>query len=187
VDLQQLDDLDERPVVDSSRHPSRGLAALVVLICLAGVGGLVSLGLLMGDGERLPAGPGADTPPVGRWRLAEVANGQQSTPVAPEVHAVLTLSSSGRMVIDNGTDTLTGIVTFTPNGFVVRSVGTTLAVYGGTDPGRLAAIAGLNALAYGNSRGETEPGPVRSTVVSASSTTLVIEAVGTRLTFERSH
>ena len=67
----------------------------------------------------------------------------------------------------------------------MRDVGTTLALYGGHDPHRLAAIAGLNTLLYGNATGVTGSGPVSDRVVRATGSELLIQAGTLRLTFAR--
>jgi hypothetical protein len=146
---------------------------------------IVLLSMVTSDGTPKPASTTSGAYVGSRWQLTSVADGATSTAIPADAGATVEFRKDGQIIANNGTDVLTGRFSTTSGGFEVRDVGTTLAVYGGNDPHRLAAIAGLNALAYGNRDGVTPSAAVRDAVVSATDTDLVIRAGGVRLTFHR--
>ena len=107
------------------------------------------------------------------------------TVIAAEVGARMDLLPDGQILVSTGVNALSGRFTVSAGGFEVREVGTTFVLYSGTDPQRLAAIAALNTLAYGNREGVTPPRPAHNDVVSSDGTRLVIQAGPLRLAFER--
>jgi hypothetical protein len=95
------------------------------------------------------------------------------------------LLSDGRILLDSGVNVLSARFATTADGFDVHDVSTTYRVYGGNDPQRVAAIAGLNVVAYGNRDGVSQAEPARNRVVTASGARLVVDAGRYRLEFER--
>ena len=165
-----------------------GVALTAAFVAAAGVAVAVPM-----VGGWIP-GPDPTTPPAfmasadyagSSWRLTSVVEGANSTTIPPDLGARMDLLPDGRIVVENGVNALSGDFTKSADGFEVRDVGSTFVLYGGSDPPRLAAIAALNTLAYGNRDGVTPSGPARDTVVSADGTQLVVQAGPFRLTFER--
>lgn len=139
-------------------------------------------------------GPNGTVPPASAegagyvgssWRLIRVAEGANSTAIPVGVGAQMDLLPHGRILVDDGINVLSGRFTTSAGGFDVRDVVTTVAGYFGKDPHRLAAIAALGTLAYGDGYPRHWSGPARDTVVSAEKTQLIIRAGAFRLTFER--
>jgi hypothetical protein len=120
------------------------------------------------------------------WLLTSVALGADVIAIPAEVGARMDLLADGQILIDDGTNELSGRFTASADGFEVRDVGTTLVAYVGNDTQRLLAIAALNSLAYGNPGGASPPDAIRDTVIDAYGDRLVIQAGRYRLTFERS-
>jgi hypothetical protein len=83
------------------------------------------------------------------WQLREITGPTGTFPVPADVRARLELLSDGRMVATDGVNALGGEYRPTADGFIVTSGGTTLALYGGHDPMRLAVIAGMRAVMSG--------------------------------------
>ena len=180
-------DVHERVVV-RRRRVAAGFAVAAVIVVAAGVTGVVAVaqggppGPDRAESQTFAAGAGY----VGSsWRLTLVTDGESSTTVPADVGARLDLFPDGRVFVDNGVNLLSGTFAASAGGFEVRDVGSTFVLYGGNDPRRLAAIAALNTLAYGNRDGVTPSGPVHDTVVSADGSRLVVQAGSFRLSFER--
>lgn len=168
------------------RRITAGFAAAVSIVAAAGVAVAVSMVTASNAGpDRTGPASTAGAYVGSSWRLTNVADGAKSTAIPAEVRARMDLLPDGRILIDNGVDAISGRFTTSADGFEVRDVGTTFVLYGGSDPHRLAAIAALNTLAYGNRDAVTPSRPARNTVVSADGTRLVVQAGALRLTFER--
>ena len=170
------------------RRITAGLALSVSVIAVAGVAAVVAMvaGWSPGSGRAVQPASSVSVDYVGSsWRLTDVAQGANSTAIPADVGARLDLLSDGRILVDNGVNALSGRFTKSADGFEVSDVGSTFALYGGSDPNRLAAEAALNTLAYGNADGVTPSSPARDVVVSADGTRLVIQAGAFRVTFER--
>jgi META domain len=178
-------DLQRRAV--RRRRTVAGFALAVGLVAAAGVAVAipVATGWIQGPDRVAPASTVSADYVGSSWRLTTVAQGANPTAIPPDVGARMDLLADGRVNIDNGVNALSGRFTKSADGFEVRDVGTTLVAYAGNDPRRLAAIAALNTLAYGNRDGVTPSGPARDTVVSADGSRLVVQAGAFRLTFER--
>jgi hypothetical protein len=165
-----------------------GFALAVGVVAAAGVAVVVPVVTGWSSGPDRAVAPAftASADYVGSgWRLTSVAEGANSTAIPADVGARMDLLPDGRILVDNGVNTLSGSFTKTADGFEVRDVGSTFVLYGGSDPHRLAAKAALNTLAYGNPDGVTPSSPAQDTVVSADGTRLVVQAGALRLTFER--
>ena len=182
------------PAVDLHRrvvHRRRITAGLALTLSLTAVAGLVAMLPLI---TAWVSGPDRAEPPVysagagyvgSSWRLRAVAEGTTSTGIPADVGARMDLFPDGRIIVDNGVNTLTGTFATTSDGFEVRNVGSTFVLYGGRDAPRLAAIAALNTLTYGNRDGTTASSPARTTVVSTDGPGLVLQSGSFRLTFDR--
>jgi hypothetical protein len=170
------------------RRITAGFGVAVSVVAAAGVAVAVSMVAASNAGpdRAVPLASTASAGYVGSsWRLTDVADGANSVAIPADVRARLDLLPDGRILVDNGVNAISGRFTTSAGGFEVRDVGTTLVLYGGNDPHRLAAIGALNTLAYGNRDGVTPSGPARDTVLSADGTRLVVQAGTLRLTFER--
>jgi hypothetical protein len=185
---------DEFPVLHRplalERRVTRRRRITTAFALAAGAAALTGAAILIpfmmtSDGTTKPASTASGGYVGSRWQLTSVADGTTSTPIPGDAGANIEFWTDGRIVVRTGTDTLTGRFSPVPGGFEVRDVGTTLAVYGGKDPHRLAAIAALNTMAYGNRAGVTPSNPVQDAVVTVTGTDLVIRAGGLRLTFDR--
>lgn len=132
-------------------------------------------------GAPLTATPGTDYV-GGSWRLTSVAEGAKTITIPADIGAQMDLLPDGQILVNDGVNTLSGRFTKSADGFEVRDVITTLVVYGGRDPHRLAAIAALDTLALGH---PGQSSRARDTVLSADQTRLVVQAGAFRLTFEQ--
>jgi hypothetical protein len=162
---------------------SSALAGAAVVLA----GGMVVVAQLEPPDRTTPPAVSSATDYVGsQWRLTGVADATTSTAIPASAGATIQFGTDGRIVIHDGTNTLTGRFTRAGDGFEVRDVGTTLVLYGGNDPQRLAAMAALNTLAYGSRDGVTpRSGAAHDTVARTTGTDLVIKAGELRLTFTR--
>jgi hypothetical protein len=189
---------DELPVTHRNLAPLQRRAALrrgrtLAAALVGGVAVMTGLAILIPtmlvSSTHRPNPPAASTASAGyvggRWRLTSVADGTSSTSIPGGVGANLEFRADGQLLANDGTNSLSARFSPTAGGFEVRDVGTTLALYGGDDPHRLAAIAGLNTVLYGNAQGVTGSGPVSDRVVRATDSQLVIEAGTLQLTFAR--
>jgi len=159
------------------------LAIGVVAIAAAAVVIFMMTGPSPGPNRSARSASTASADYIGRsWRLTIVAEGAITTTIPASVPAGMELWPDGQIFVNDGVNGLDGRFTKSTDGFEVRDVGTTLLYYGGKDPHRLAAIAALDTLAWGNLSGQS--GPARDTVVSADRTRLVVQSGAFRLTFE---
>ncbi|UQU63776.1 hypothetical protein COUCH_33100 [Couchioplanes caeruleus] len=170
------------------RRVTAGFVVALGLTAVAGIAAMlpVMTGWMAEPDRGGPAAYSARADYVGSgWDLTGVAEGTTATDIPAGVGARLDLVPDGRIVIYNGVNTLSGTFTRTADGFEVRDVGSTFALYGGDDARRLAAIAALNTVAYGNRDGTTASGPARTTVLGTPGSQLVLQAGSFRLTFDR--
>jgi hypothetical protein len=160
----------------------RGLVAAA-----AAVTGIVVVAPSMtgGDNRSSPAAVDSATYTGARWVLTGVTQQGRTTAIPLAMGAGMELRRDGSIVLDNGTNTLTGRFSADRDGFLVQDVGTTFKIYGGDDPARLAAQSGINTLAYGNEQGVTPSGSMRDRVVSVDGGRLVVQAGSVRLEFDR--
>jgi hypothetical protein len=132
-------------------------------------------------GPETPTPNTAGTSYIGSsWRLMSVAERADTTTIPAGIGAQIDLLPDGQILANDGVNVTTGRFTKTADGFEVRVVAITAALYAGKDPHRLAAIAALGALT-----GSRQPSLARDTVISTDRTRLVIQAGSFRLTFER--
>ncbi|KAA2262630.1 hypothetical protein F0L68_12060 [Solihabitans fulvus] len=163
---------------DSLRHHdirpvrrSRVAPVLLVLACVVAVA--VGSVLIYQGHTASPLG----TPPgyVGyQWRLTEVATGEANTVVSQDIRATASFFPDGTVVLVDSVNALTGRYDGTATGFGVRGIGTTLALYDGRDPVRLAVVTAVDDLASGQH--------VDAAVLGE---TLTLRAAGRTLTFQQ--
>lgn len=175
----------QQRVLARRRRRTAGFAVAACTLVAASAAGVVAVAQY-GPERANPQTYAAGADYVGSsWRLTQVTDGTKSTAIPEGLGARMDLFADGRVFVDNGVNLLSGKFTTSADGFEVREVGTTFVLYGGSDPGQLAAIAALNTLAYGNRDGVTPAGPVHDTVVGAAGPELVVRAGSFRLTFVR--
>jgi hypothetical protein len=172
--------LDLRRRVVRRRRIVSGLSVAAGIVAAAGVAVLVLVVAGAGPGRGGIPLSGAGTDYVGgSWRLVSVEQGGTSTVISADIGARMGLLPDGTILADDGVNAMSGRFTGTAAGFDVRDASTTLVGYGGNDPQRLAAIAGLQNLMF-----RIGENVARDTVVSADGARLVVQAGTYRLTFE---
>lgn len=106
-------------------------------------------------------------------------------PIPAGIGAWVEFGPDDRIVARDGVNALSGRFRVVPGGFEVRNVGTTLALYAGKDPTRLATIAAIGTLMSGSRPGELPAATARDTVLELTQDRLVIQAGAIRLTLSR--
>jgi hypothetical protein len=81
-----------------------------------------------------------------KWQLTQVTTNGRRVGVPGSLGATFQLTSDGRFLASDSVNALSGTYVATPTGFRVTKAATTLVGYSGTDPTRLAVIAGMNGV-----------------------------------------
>jgi hypothetical protein len=172
-------------MTDDDRHPQRAARRRRITTGLTAATGVVVL-IVSGCAQSHSTTAASATGYVGsRWRLTSVADGSTTT-IGADVGAWMDLLPTGEILVEDGVNAHDGRFTVNGDILTIGGASSTFAMYGGDDPARLAAIAAVNTLAYGNPAGTTPDGPVTDTVVSVDAGQLVLQAGSMRLTFSRS-
>lgn len=139
------------------------------------------------------------------WRLTAVTEGSVTTAIPASIDASLELATDGTVLASDGVNAINGTFKATSAGFDIYGGPTTLAGYGGTDPGVLAAESGMGLLmsgpppvwtaspdafdappiASGAPPTDSETSPVHVIVLAATPELLTLQASGARLAFIR--
>lgn len=159
-------------------------------------------------GDALPsASPGVVSSSYveSHWRLTAVTEGSVTTAIPASIDASLELATDGTVLASDGVNAINGTFKATSAGFDIYDGPTTLAAYGGNDPGVLAAESGMGLLMSGpppvwtaspDASGappmasgappiDSEASPVHATVLAATPELLTLQASGARLAFIR--
>ncbi len=139
------------------------------------------------------------------WRLTAVTEGSVTTVIPASIDASLELATDGTVLVSDGVNAINGTFKATSAGFDIYGGMTTLAGYGGNEPGVLAAESGMGLLMYGPSPEwtaspdasgapsiasgappiDSAASPVHVTVLAATPELLTLQACGARLAFIR--
>jgi hypothetical protein len=92
------------------------------------------------------------------------------------IGAFLEFGRDGTILLDDGTNALSGRYSVDGDGFVVQTVTTTLAGYGGNDPVRRAVEGAINTVAVGDVQSGRPRTPGFSRIVSGDHQRLVVQA-----------
>jgi hypothetical protein len=108
-----------------------------------------------------------------------------STSVPASIGAFLEFGRDGTILLGDGTNALFGRYSVDGDGFVVQTVTTTMAGYGGNDPVRRTVEGAIRTVAVGNVQGGRPQTPASSRIVSRDDQRFVVQAGQLRLLFER--
>ncbi len=112
----------------------------------------------------------------GHWVLTTVDSPDGSTVIPAPIGAFLEFGRDGTILLDDGTNALSGRYSVDGDGFVVQTVTTTLAGYGGNDPVRRAVEGAINTVAVGDVQSGRPRTPAFSRIVSGDHQRLVVQA-----------
>ncbi|MDI6105928.1 hypothetical protein QLQ12_45900 [Actinoplanes sp. NEAU-A12] len=200
-----------------SPAPDRRSRWLVPLVAAAGLAAVVAVGVVLTRTHRDTSAPVGDALPStspgivsssyveSHWRLTAVTEGSVTTAIPASIDASLELATDGTVFAYDGVNAINGTFKATSAGFDIYGGLTTLAGYGGNDPGVLAAESGMGLLMLGpppvwtaspDASGapptasgappiNSEASPVHVTVLAATPELLTLQANGTRLAFIR--
>ncbi|SNS49578.1 hypothetical protein [Actinoplanes regularis] len=115
-----------------------------------------------------------------RWRLTAVTDDRGTTEIPSSVDAWLDLTADGELLASDDVNVTNGHITTTSIGFDVAEPITIPAGYAGSDPVKLAAITGIDAMTMA-AGGQA----AHVTVLSADREHLIVQTNGVRLTFVR--
>ena len=200
-----------------SPAPDRRSRWLVPLVAAAGVAAVIAVGVVLMRTPRDASAPVGDARPSAspgvvsssyvesHWRLTAVTEGSVTTAIPASIDASLELATDGTVLASDGVNAINGTFKATSAGFDIYGGPTSLAAYGGNDPGVLAAESGMGLLMYGpppvwtaspDASGappiaysappiDSEASPVHVTVLAATPELFTLQASGARLAFIR--
>ena len=203
-------------MTDSAAPTSRS-RWLVPLVAATGVAVVIAVGVVLMRTHRDTSAPVGDALPSAspgvvssryvqsHWRLTAVTEGSVTTAIPASIDASLELATDGTVLASDGVNAIDGTFEATSAGFDIYGGPTTLAGYGGNDPGVLAAESGMGLLMYGpppewtaspDASGapptasgappiDSEASPVHVTVLAATPELLTLQASGAQLAFIR--
>jgi hypothetical protein len=162
-----------KPVLASARRS--GLRTWSVAACAALVVIAVPVAVVAVVADPPSGSTSASAPYLGyQWQVESITSGGTTTQVPSSLDASVTFFDDGRMLLRDTVNALSSIIDPRADGFSARTVGSTLALYGGDDVVRRLVIATMADL---SSTGRA--------VVSVTDTQLVIDTGGYRLTLVR--
>ncbi|WP_220149321.1 META domain-containing protein [Actinoplanes hulinensis] len=197
--------------------PDRRSRWLVPLVVAAGLAAVIAVGVVLMRIDRDTSAPVGDLLPSAspgvasssyadsHWRLTAVTEGSVTTAIPASVDAWLELATDGTVLAFDGVNAINGTFKATSAGFDIYGGPMTAVLYGGNDPGVLAAESGMGLLmsgpppvwtaspdasgappiASGAPTIDPETSPVHVTVLAATPELLTLQASGARLAFVR--